>query len=131
VLKVKLTTNADDDELVRAVKVYVLADNFRIRGLQDYALQRQDDCMKGQWTGADLVDCIREVYRTTNGGEDKMRALISGVAYQHMARLWKAEQFQELIGEGGDFVLDIVGRNASGQRIWLPENGACADWQAL
>ena len=116
-LKVKLTTSTDDDELVRAVKVYVLADYFKIRGLQDYALQRQDDCLKGEWTGADLVDCIREVYGTTNGGKDKMTALISGVAYQHLARLWKDEPFRELIREGGDFVLDIVRRNASGEEV--------------
>jgi hypothetical protein len=59
---------------VRAVKVYVLADYFKIRGLKDYALQRQDERLEEQWTGADLVNCIREVYRTTKGCEDKMKA---------------------------------------------------------
>lgn len=109
----KLTTSTDDDALIRAVKVYVLADYFKIRGLQDYALQRQDERLQGQWTCADLVDCIREVYGKTKGDGDKMRALISGVAYQHQARLWKDAAFRQLIRDGGDFAVDMIERNVS------------------
>src|SRR5690349_20252116 len=87
----------------------MLADYFKIRGLQDYALQRQRDRLQAPWTPRNLVDCIREIYKSTHNAEDKMRALVSGVAHQHLTQLWDDESFRQLIREGGDFVVDIIG----------------------
>lgn len=98
---------ADDDELAKDVRVYVLADYFFVEGLKDYALERFKSKAQQLWVSENFVDCIRDVYESTQDLE--FREVVLGVAYEHLPDLWSKKPFRDLIHEGGDLAVALMG----------------------
>jgi hypothetical protein len=95
----------DDDELMRPVRVYGLADYFCIDGLKKYAHGRLQMLLTQTRDG--FADCIRGIYRLDGGPGNEMRALVVGVAYRHLTELMKEK---DLVHEGGDFAVELFGK---------------------
>ena len=100
--------NADDDQLLRDVRVYALAEYFDVNSLKGHALQIFKTKVHELWLSESFVDCIREVYSTTNDSECMMRKSVVETARAHLQQLMRGTPFQDLISEGGDFVVDLM-----------------------
>ena len=68
--------------------------------------------MNELWVSEGFVNCIREIYNSTKES-DPIRRTVVQVAKAHLAKLWIKKSFQELIREGGDFLVDFIGTIAS------------------
>lgn len=99
----------DDDELTKDVKVYVLADMFLLDHLKEYALNRFKEKVKDLWISEAFTDCIKEIYNSTQAS-DRMRDAVVGISRANLSKLWTKKAFQELIRDGGDFVVDLTGK---------------------
>ncbi|KAL7810868.1 hypothetical protein V8C26DRAFT_409592 [Trichoderma gracile] len=99
---------ADDDELIKDIRVYQLADYFRVEGLRDYALHNFESKIKHLWVSEGFVDCIREVYGATDLGYEMRKAILQ-VVRLHLGELWEKKAFRLLVREGGDFPMEILG----------------------
>ncbi|KAL6699153.1 BTB/POZ protein [Trichoderma pleuroticola] len=99
---------ADDEDLLKDVRVYQLADYFQIENLKYYAFQQFKTRIKRLWVAESFVDCIRYVYGIPNNVSYDMRTEIAKIALKHLADLWDKKIFRTLIREGGDFVIDIL-----------------------
>ncbi|KAL2002760.1 hypothetical protein VTN02DRAFT_6039 [Thermoascus thermophilus] len=98
----------DDEELMRDARVYVLADYFFMAALKEYAFKRFQEQIEKLWISESFVDCIREVYRTTNDDDKRMRDAVVQVAYSHVKELWPNKRFQDLVQENGKFAVDLT-----------------------
>lgn len=99
---------ADDDELTKDVRVYALADRFLMKELKDYTIERLEARLEDLWISEGFIDCIREVYSSTNEAHRKLRDLVARKAHSGLAKLWVKKPFQDLIREGGDFAVDLT-----------------------
>ena len=98
---------ADDDELLKDVRVYQLAEYFGAHGLSDYALGKFKVKVEKLWVSENFVSCIREVYSSTVYTQCKMRATVVEIIRKHLDVLWK-RPLQDLLREGGDFPVDLL-----------------------
>ncbi|EGR52930.1 uncharacterized protein TRIREDRAFT_102952 [Trichoderma reesei QM6a] len=98
---------ADDDELIKDIRVYQLADYFRVEGLREYALHNFESKIKHLWVSESFVDCIREVYGATDLGYEMRKAILQ-VVRGHLGELWEKKAFRLLVREGGDFPMEII-----------------------
>ncbi|KAI0164054.1 BTB/POZ domain-containing protein [Xylariaceae sp. FL1272] len=103
----------DDDELVKDVRVYVAADYFLMEDLKEHALGRFKSKLQQFWISELMVDCIREIYATTSGVGCKLRSVAVDIAKDHRSELWKRHAFRDLVHEGGDFTLELMGKLCS------------------
>ncbi|KAL7944206.1 BTB/POZ protein [Trichoderma barbatum] len=104
---VALSSIADDEELLKDIRVYQLADYFQVEHLKIYALQNLKSRLENLWISENFVDCIRDVYESSGIGCE-MRMEIAKTARSHLEDLWAKKSFRELIREGGDFVIDVM-----------------------
>ncbi|KAJ2987547.1 hypothetical protein NUW58_g4446 [Xylaria curta] len=111
----KVLNIPDDDELVKDVRVYVTAEFFMLDHLKQHALERFESKLQKLWVSELFVDCIREVYDTTTELEHGLRNAVVEVALTHRAELWGKSAFRDLVHEGGDFAVDLMGRFCSGR----------------
>ncbi|KAI1839752.1 hypothetical protein JX266_014034 [Neoarthrinium moseri] len=109
-------TCTDDEELVRHVRVYALADYFGIKGLKNHALSRLQTLLSDLWMSDRFSDCIREVYESTRDEPESLRALVTRVAHAHLGQLWERSEFKVLVHEGGDFAVDLIAQSAKKQQ---------------
>ena len=79
-----------------------------MEGLKDYALERFKSKAQKLWVSENFVDCIRDVYESTQDLE--FREVVLGVAYEHLPDLWSKKPFQDLIHEGGDLAVALMGK---------------------
>ncbi|KAI0388517.1 BTB/POZ domain-containing protein [Xylariaceae sp. FL0594] len=112
---VQVLDTQDDNELVRDVRVYVTAEFFMLDGLKQFALRRFTSKLEQLWVSELLVDCIREVYESTTESEHGLRSAVVEVAEAHRVDLWGKKAFRDLIREGGDFAVDLMGKFCLGQ----------------
>lgn len=105
----RLTNQVDDDELLKDVRVYALANYFIVEGLKDFALQRFQAKVEKLWLSEKLVDCIRNIYDSTSDPDCKMRKTVVNTVYVHIDDLWQRKSLQDLLRDGGDFVVDLMG----------------------
>ncbi|KAL6880824.1 hypothetical protein J3F83DRAFT_719954 [Trichoderma novae-zelandiae] len=97
----------DDDELIKDIRVYQLADYFKVEGLKEYALQNFESKIKHLWVSEGFVDCIRDVYGATNLGYEMRKAILQ-TARSHLGELWEKKAFRLLVREGGDFPMEVI-----------------------
>lgn len=57
------SNNEDDDQLLRDVRVYALAEYFDVAALKSHALQIFKAKVRDLWVSESFVDCIRETGR--------------------------------------------------------------------
>ncbi|KAI0528455.1 BTB/POZ domain-containing protein [Xylaria digitata] len=105
-----LDTQDDDDELVKDVRVYVTAEFFMLDDLKHLALRQFKSKLEELWVSELLVDCIREVYASTAESEHGLRSAVVEVAYTCRAKLWQKKAFRDLVYNGGDFAVDLMGK---------------------
>ncbi|KAI1181521.1 hypothetical protein F5B17DRAFT_277152 [Nemania serpens] len=106
----KADTYIDDDELVKDLRVYVTAEFFMLDDLKHLALQRFKLKLDRLWISELLVDCVREVYASTTESEHGLRSVVIEVAYTYRADLWQRKEFRDLVHDGGDFAVDLMGK---------------------
>ncbi|KAI0435670.1 BTB/POZ domain-containing protein [Xylaria telfairii] len=106
----------DDDELLKDVRVYVTAEFFMLDDLKQLALERLKSSLEKLWVSELLSDCIREVYASTTESESELRNSVVEVAQTHRIDLWKRKEFRDLLREGGDFAVDLMGKFCSANR---------------
>ncbi|OAQ69694.1 BTB/POZ fold domain-containing protein [Pochonia chlamydosporia 170] len=100
----------DDDELSKHVRVYQLADYFGVQTLKDYSLGKLRLKVQELWVSETFVDCIRDVYQSTIDPDCEMRKIVVDTAWSHFKSLWGKKPFRELVREGGDFAVDLMGK---------------------
>ncbi|KAI9903480.1 hypothetical protein N3K66_000009 [Trichothecium roseum] len=105
---------ADDEELIKDVRVYALADLFLMDDLKKQATRRLASRLEDARGDETLVHCIKEVYNFTSDDDshEELRDLVSEKAYSAVRHLWKLDEFRELVRDGGDFVVDFVAQKA-------------------
>ncbi|KAI1312950.1 BTB/POZ domain-containing protein [Xylaria venustula] len=106
----------DDDELFKDVRVYVTAEFFMLDDLKQQALGRFKSKLETLWVSELLVDCIREVYACTTPSDNGLRSAVVKIAQTYRVELWKRKAYRDLLSEGGDFVVDLMGTLCSGRR---------------
>ncbi|KAI1147026.1 BTB/POZ domain-containing protein [Nemania diffusa] len=107
---VQVLDTQDDDELVKDFRVYVTAEFFMLDHLKHLALQRFKLTLAKLWVSELLVDCVREVYTSTTESEHGPRSAVVQVAYAYRANLWQRKTFRDLVHDGGDFAVDLMGK---------------------
>lgn len=112
----RANNSVDDDELVKDIRVYVTAEFFMLDDLKKLALGRFKSSLEKLWVSELLSDCIREVYASTTESESELRNSVVEVAMTHRIDLWKRKEFRDLIYEGGDFAVDLMGKFCSEHR---------------
>ncbi|KAF2967244.1 hypothetical protein GQX73_g6308 [Xylaria multiplex] len=105
----------DDDELVKHIRVYVIAEFFMLDDLKRLALQKFKLKLQNLWVSELFVACIREIYASTTESEEGLRSAVVSVAYNYQTELWQKKPFRDLIYDGGDFAVDLVGKYAAGK----------------
>ncbi|KAI0547055.1 BTB/POZ domain-containing protein [Xylaria curta] len=113
-LPVQLLDTHDDDELVKDVRVYVTAEFFMLDNLKQLALGRFRSKLKKLWVSELLFDCIREIYASTTPLEVGLRNAVVEVVAARRNDLWEKVAFQNLLHDGGDFAVDLLGQFCSG-----------------
>ncbi|QYT01610.1 BTB domain-containing protein [Trichoderma simmonsii] len=103
-----LDSIADDEDLLKDIRVYQLADYFQIESLKNYAFQNFKTRIQALWVSENLIDCIREVYELPSNVSYEMRIVVAKIARKHLVDLWDKKTFRNLIREGGQFVIDIM-----------------------
>ncbi|OPB42614.1 hypothetical protein A0O28_0037330 [Trichoderma guizhouense] len=105
---VPLGSKADDDDLLKDIRVYELADYFQIENLKNYAFQNFKTRIKTLWVSENLIDCIQEVYKLPSNVSYGIRTEIAKIVRKNLIDLWDRKAFRNLIREGGQFVIDIM-----------------------
>jgi len=106
----KADTYIDDNELVKDLRVHVTAEFFMLDDLKHLALQRFKLKLNKLWVSELLVHCVREVYASTTKSEHGPRSAVVEVAYTYRANLWQRKAFRDLVHDGGDFAVDLMGK---------------------
>ncbi|KAI0977244.1 BTB/POZ domain-containing protein [Xylaria arbuscula] len=106
---IQVLCTQDDDELLKDVRVYVTADFFMLDDLKQQALERFKSKLDILWVSELFVDCIREVYASTTPSDNGLRGAVVKTAQRHLVELWKRKAYRDLLSEGGDFVVDLMG----------------------
>lgn len=86
------------------------------RGSKSLSCRKFEGQLQQHWISATLVDCIREVYSTSIDIEPSTigKAVVKTVSL-HRKELVQKWSFQELIGEVGDFAVDLILAMATGE----------------
>lgn len=99
------SNNVDDDQLLRDVRVYALADYFDVAALKSHSLQIFETKVRDLWVSDSFVDCIREIYRTTDDPKCMMRKCVVDTSRAHLKKLMTGSPFRDFLSDGGDFVV--------------------------
>ncbi|KFY28058.1 hypothetical protein V491_00664 [Pseudogymnoascus sp. VKM F-3775] len=107
-----LSSEGDDLELLKHLRVYALADMFQIENLKTIACKKFQQQLQHHWISDTFVDCIREVYMTSRDSDATRKAVVNVVSSHQ--ELVKKQPFQDLIREVGDFAVDLIIAMATG-----------------
>ncbi|KAE8374445.1 hypothetical protein BDV26DRAFT_42727 [Aspergillus bertholletiae] len=101
-------------------RLYVLADKYGIEPLQQLVLHKLKQTLQNFKLCAENVTDIAELVRFTYANtpclvtrKDQLRTLVTMFIVYSLGRLGDDESFQDLLGEGGDFVVDFW------QAVWV------------
>jgi hypothetical protein len=83
-----------------------LWDSIQRTGIENHALHFVRDGDSRSVVNESFVECIREVYSTTNDSECMKKVVET--ARHHLQQLVTGRPFKDLISEGGDFVVDLM-----------------------
>lgn len=96
----------------KIVKLYILAENYNIKGLQDLAKSKYAACVSTLWNTSSFVDSIREIYEGTPdiSPPDALRQLAVRTASRptHVKELMAREDFGSLFNDNVEFGRDLV-----------------------
>ena len=81
--------------------------------LKEYAIKRLEVALKELWISEGFIDCITEIYDSTNESHNKLRDLVTRKAHSGLGKLWVKQQFRELIRNCGDFAVDLTALSAN------------------
>lgn len=76
--------------------------------LKDFAIKRLDTSFKELWISEGFIDCITEIYGSTNENHRNLRDLVARKAHSGLEKLWAKKQFRELVRTCGDFAVDLT-----------------------
>ena len=104
---------ADDRDLLRHTRVYVVADYFSIADLKELCAAKFAREGPSLWKSDTLVDAIADVYSIPlggNGGGDgnSMREAIIKVIQEHLRELHEDERFRKLLKQHAELSADII-----------------------
>ncbi|KAL3469918.1 hypothetical protein BJX99DRAFT_267834 [Aspergillus californicus] len=91
-------------------KLYILADTYGITSLADLVLHKLATTLTDFTLCEDNINDVAELVRFSYRGtlpHDAMRALVTAYVASVLGQIGDNTQFQELLAEGGDFVLDF------------------------
>ncbi|KAI3322874.1 BTB/POZ domain-containing protein [Xylariaceae sp. AK1471] len=100
---------AEEPAQVLDTQVHVTAEFFMLDDLKHLALQRFKLKLNKLWVG------VREVYASTTESEHGLRSAVVEVAYTYRANLWQMKAFRDLVHDGGDFPMDLMGKLLRGR----------------
>lgn len=112
----KTDTYVDGNNLVKHARVYFAAEFFMIDNLKQLALERFKSKLGPDWVCDELVACIREIYKNTTESETGLRRAVVEAAHKSGPELWQKKEFRDLVSEGGDFAVDMMGISTGWQR---------------
>ena len=81
--------------------------------LKEYAIKRLEVTLKDLWISEGFIDCITEIYESTDESHHKLRGLVTRKAHSGLGKLWAKQQFRELIRNCGDFAVDVTALSAN------------------
>ncbi|KAE8423583.1 hypothetical protein BDV36DRAFT_279106 [Aspergillus pseudocaelatus] len=94
--------------------LYVLADKYGIESLSQLVLDKLKQTLKGFKLSAanvpDIIELVRYTYAHTPRlvtGRNELRTLVTMFIISSIGQIGETESFQELLVEGGDFVVDF------------------------
>ncbi|OAL42711.1 hypothetical protein IQ07DRAFT_525636, partial [Pyrenochaeta sp. DS3sAY3a] len=110
----------DDDKLSKHLRVYALANMFCIEDLKTVCLDKfRRETSKG-WDSDLFLGCVWEVYHSIPAYPHTIRPALVDVAVAHVREIAGKAGFQDLVREGGDFVVEYVTRLLmSMQTLWF------------
>jgi hypothetical protein len=100
----------DDDKLYKHLRVYVLANEFCIEDLKTVSLEKFRRETREGWDSDLFLECVWEVYHSIPGCPHTIRPALIDVAVAHAREIAGKAGFQDLVREGGDFVVEYVTR---------------------
>ena len=79
---------------------------FFLKDLKAFALEKLKQKLKSLWMSDSFLECIQEVYTSTYEHDHAMRSVVVNAAANHVHELVSKRAFQDLLRDGGDFVVD-------------------------
>lgn len=65
--------------------------------LKEYGIKRLEATLEEFWISQGFIDCIKEIYGSTNESHRNLRDLVTRRAHSGLAKLWAKKPFQELV----------------------------------
>lgn len=78
--------------------------------LKEISMDRMKQTVRERWDCDLFLACIREVYQSVSKFPPTLRSALLDMAVVHALELTMEEEFKDLVYEGGDFVVEYVGR---------------------
>ncbi|KAI1330212.1 hypothetical protein F5Y16DRAFT_363433 [Xylariaceae sp. FL0255] len=78
--------------------------------LKQHALGRFRSKLQQLGVSELIVNCIREIYTTILETERGLRDAVIEIAKSNRSKLWGKKASRDLIYEGGDFVVNLLGK---------------------
>lgn len=73
------------------------------------ALEKFTSKLDDLWISERFIGCILEIYNNTSAeNDDDLRTAVVNTIVKHLKQLLSKKAFLALIGEGGDFVVDVM-----------------------
>ncbi|EFW19953.1 hypothetical protein D8B26_003564 [Coccidioides posadasii str. Silveira] len=100
--------------LLFSVKVYPIADFYRVPQLKQRAKEKAEKAARTCWAMNDFLTAISEAYRTIAGDGRELRDLLVEVSREHIKELLGDPGFLEVLQETKGFAADLSKVLASG-----------------
>jgi hypothetical protein len=100
----------DDGKLSKHLRVYALANMFCIEDLKTISLNKFRRETSEGWDSNLFLECVWEIYHSTYGYPRTIRPALVDVAVAHAREIAGKARFEDLVREGGDFVVEYVTR---------------------
>ncbi|KAF2016866.1 hypothetical protein BU24DRAFT_419919 [Aaosphaeria arxii CBS 175.79] len=98
----------EDPELLKHLRVHMLAHAFLIRDLRKYALMRFKKHASNCWDSDVFTIGVHEIYQSHRQYSSPTRIAVARLAVEHAHDLITTETFNDLIRMGGNFVIEFV-----------------------
>lgn len=98
----------DDPILLQDLRVYALADMFFVDRLKELCADKLRAKLREFWQCESFPECVRQIYAFTSHNDRNMRPAVVEAAKMNARSLLTKEAFKELIGEVGDFAVDMI-----------------------
>jgi hypothetical protein len=100
----------DDDKLSKHLRVYALANMFCIEDLKTISLNKFRRETSERWDSDLFLECVWEIYHSNFGYPCTIQPAVVDVAVTHAREIAGKARFEDLVREGGDFVVEYVTR---------------------